>query len=347
MSDFDETTKSLIDKCWPSLKTPTLSKEDEELYKKKIKSLIREKNVCLIAHYYVDEKLQELARETGGLVGDSLHMAEFGSKSDKDLIVVCGVRFMGESAKILSPQKKILMPTLEATCSLDLGCPVDEFRKFCKDYPERKVVVYVNTSAEVKACADWTVTSRNALPIINHLNSRGEKIIWAPDKHLGSYLKKQTSADMIMWDASCVVHDEFKAYLLEEMKKEHPGSIILAHPESPMSVLNQADVVGSTASLLKASYERNESSFIVATDAGIFAEMKRLSPNKKFVLAPTAGSGATCRSCGHCPWMGQNILQNLADTLENENNEIKLTSDLINKALVPLKRMMNFKLSEI
>lgn len=309
----------------------------------RLRPLLEKENAVVIAHYYTAPELQQLADETGGFVGDSLAMAEFGLSHSATTIIIVGVRFMGESAKILSPEKRVLMPTLEATCSLDLGCPIEEFSKFCDDNKDRTVVVYSNTSAAVKARADWVVTSSNAVNIVDHLDSEGCKILWAPDRYLGHYIQKETGADMLLWDGSCVVHEEFKAAGVQQLKQEHPNAAILVHPESPEAVIEMADVVGSTSQLLKASQTLKNDTFIVATDRGIFYKMQQASPEKIFLEAPTAGHGATCRSCAHCPWMAMNSLENLEASLRNGSNEILLDADIIEKARVPLRRMVEFK----
>jgi quinolinate synthase len=308
-----------------------------------IKNLLQDKDAVLVAHYYVDAAIQQLAEETGGIVADSLEMARFGQSQTKNTLVVAGVRFMGETAKILSPEKRILMPSLEATCSLDLACPADEFAQFCATHPDRKVIVYANTSAAVKATADWVVTSSNALDIVEHLMAQGEKIIWAPDRYLGSYIQKQTGADMILWQAACIVHEEFKTKALQELKNHYPDAAVLVHPESPATVVELADVVGSTSKLIKAAQELPHTTFIVATDRGIFYKMQQVAPNKTFIAAPTGGEGATCKSCGHCPWMAMNSLENLAQALTESANEIHLTPELIVKARIPLQKMLDFK----
>ncbi len=310
--------------------------------KARIKQLLKEQDACLVAHYYTDAVLQELAEETGGCVSDSLEMARFGNEHPASTLVVAGVRFMGETAKILNPEKRILMPTLEATCSLDIGCPIEEFSAFCDAHPDRKVVVYANTSAAVKARADWVVTSGIALEIVEHLTDQGEKLIWAPDKHLGSYIQKQTGADMLMWDGSCIVHEEFKTKGLEDLKRVYPDAAILVHPESPASMVEMADVVGSTTQLIKAAQELPNSTFIVATDRGIFYKMQQAAPGKSFVEAPTGGQGATCRSCAHCPWMAMNDLDNLTEALEQGSGEIQVDPALRDKALIPLRRLLDF-----
>lgn len=313
----------------------------------RIKGLLIEQNAILIAHYYTDADLQILADETGGRVSDSLDMARFGSKSNADTLVVCGVRFMGETAKILSPQKRILVPDLNAQCSLDLGCPVDEFSDFCDQYPHHTVVVYANTSAGVKARADWMVTSGSAVDVVRHLQERGEKIIWAPDKYLGEYVQEQTGADMIIWQGSCVVHEEFKALELVELRKQYPNAKVLVHPEAPAQIISQADIVSSTTGIINAAKEMDAMEFIVATDNAIFHKMKLAAPGKLFIEAPTAGKSATCKSCAHCPWMAMNSLRKLAYTLENGVNEILVEPDIIRRASVPIERLLDFSKSQL
>ena len=295
-----------------------------------------------MAHYYTDDAIQELAEETGGCVSDSLEMARFGSQVDASTLVVAGVKFMGETAKILSPEKRVLMPTLEATCSLDLGCPIDEFSSFCDQHPDRTVVVYANTSAAVKARSDWVVTSSIALEVAEHLMDQGKKILWAPDKYLGGYIQKETGADMVLWNGSCIVHEEFKAKGLLDLKHVYPDAAVLVHPESPAEVIELADVVGSTTQIIRASQELPNEQFIVATDKGIFHKMRISAPDKIFIEAPTAGSGATCRSCAHCPWMGMNVLEDLEKSLAAGSNEVFVDSEIAERALIPLDRMVKF-----
>jgi quinolinate synthase len=311
--------------------------------KGRIKRLLKEQDAVLVSHYYVHPDLQDLAEETGGCVADSLEMARFGHNHPAKTIVVCGVRFMGETAKILNPEKRVIMPDLDANCSLDLGCPADEFSTFCDAHPDRIVVVYANTSAAVKARADWMVTSSIGLKIVQHLHESGKKIIWAPDKHLGHYIQKQTGADMLLWQGSCMVHDEFKAFELEEMKKAHPGAKVLVHPESPDAVIRLADIVGSTTQLIRAAQALEADEFIVATDKGIIHKMKILSPGKTFIEAPTSGEAATCKSCAHCPWMAMNGLANLADVLEKSGkNEIQVDQEIARYARRSVQRMLDF-----
>jgi quinolinate synthase len=338
-----EKYKKCLDACMHTEKPLELSEEQRELYRNKIKKLLKEKNAAIIAHYYVDADIQQLADETGGIVADSLDMAKFGAECKAETLVVAGVRFMGETAKILSPSKRVLMPTTLATCSLDEGCDPKEFAEFCKENPGRTVVVYANTSAAIKALADWVVTSSIAIDVAKYLIDKGEKIIWAPDRFLGNYIKNKTGADMLIWDAACIVHEGFAADKIAALKKEHPNAIVLVHPESPAEVVALADVVGSTTQLLQASINMPNNEFIVATESGILYKMQKASPNKKFFVAPTGREGALYDLCGVCPWMKMNNLKNLSEVLESEQNEIKLPADVIAKALIPLERMVNFK----
>ncbi len=332
---------SCVSQAWakvPDTPDPT----QKVALKEKIRALLKQRGAVLVAHYYVDAELQELAEETGGCVSDSLEMARFGRDHPAKTLVVAGVRFMGETAKILSPDKRILMPDLEATCSLDLGCPADEFSAFCAAHPDRTVVVYANTSAAVKARADWMVTSSIGLDIVKHLHEQGKKILWAPDRHLGSYIRKQTGADMLLWQGSCLVHDEFKGVELDLMRAQYPDAVVLVHPESPQAVVEQADVVGSTSQLINAVKTMDASTFIVATDNGILYKMQQAAPHKKLIVAPTAGNSATCKSCAHCPWMAMNGLRNLADVLETGSNEVQVDPQIGVKAKLCIDRMLQF-----
>ena len=322
---------------------PVRAEAEPKQLKQRIRELLKEKNAVMLAHYYTDPELQALAEETGGCVADSLEMARFGAKHAADTMVVAGVKFMGETAKILSPEKTILMPDLEATCSLDLGCPEDEFRAFCDSHPDHTVVVYANTSAAVKARADWVVTSGCALEIVEELAANDEKIIWAPDKYLGSYIQKQTGADMLMWDSACIVHEEFKAKGVLDLKKVYPNAAVLVHPESPDSVVDVADVVGSTSQLIKAAASMDNDTFIVATDRAIFYKMQQIAgEGKTLIEAPTGGQGATCRSCAHCPWMALNSLQGVIDVLEGKGGVVEVPEETRVEAVKPLQRMLDF-----
>ena len=313
----------------------------------KVRALLVKNNAVLIAHYYTHPLVQALAEETGGCVSDSLEMARFGNESQADTIVVCGVRFMGETAKILSPHKRVLMPTLEATCSLDLGCPADEFSEFCDQHPDRTIVVYANTSAAVKARADWVVTSSIAVDVVEHLDAMGKKILWAPDRFLGSYVQKKTGADMVLWNGSCIVHEEFKSQRILEMKHLYPDAAVLVHPESPQSVVELADAVGSTSQLIAAARDLPQQQLIVATDQGIFYKMQQQVPHKELIIAPTAGAGATCRSCANCPWMAMNSLEALAAVFDKAgNNEIFVAEDVAQGARNSLQRMLDFRVNQ-
>ncbi len=305
-------------------------------------ALLERENALLVAHYYTHSDLQELAERSGGLVADSLEMARFGATSDAQTLIVAGVRFMGETAKILNPEKRILMPSLEAECSLDLGCPIEPFSAFCDVHPDRTVVVYANTSAAVKARADWVVTSSCAVRIITHLMDKDEPILWAPDRHLGHYLQRVTGADMVLWDGHCVVHDEFKSRALGDLVAQHPEAAVLVHPESPEEIIQLADVVGSTSELIKACQTLPNETFIVATDRGIFYKMQQQAPDRTFIEAPTGGEGATCKSCAHCPWMAMNSLPQLIRTLETGANEIHVDEAIRRQALRSTQRMLEF-----
>lgn len=322
--------------------SPVMTAAERAALTAEIKELLRQRDAVLVAHYYVHEDLQKIAEETGGCVSDSLDMARFGHEHPARTLVVAGVRFMGETAKILNPEKRVLMPTLEAECSLDLGCPADKFIPFCDAHPERTVVVYSNTSAEVKARADWVVTSSIAVKLVNHLKERGERILWAPDRHLGAYIQKATGADMLMWPGACIVHEAFKGHELRALKREHPDAAVLAHPESPAPVLELADFVGSTTQIIQAAKRFPNKKLIIATDNGIFYKLRQAVPDKILMEAPTAGRSATCQSCAHCPWMAMNDLRNLAQTLRTAANEILIDEAVRIKALRATQRMLDF-----
>ena len=322
---------------------PKYTLEEEVMYKTRIKQLLQEKNAVIVAHYYTDPVIQQLAEETGGIVSDSLEMARFGNTHSASTLIVAGVQFMGETAKILTPDKTVLMPTLEATCSLDIGCPADDFSDFCDQHPDRTIVVYANTSAAVKARADWVVTSSIALDVVDYLDSRGEKILWAPDKYLGSYVQKKTGADMLLWNGSCIVHEEFKSQGVDRLKAVYPDAALLVHPESPEAMVEIADAVGSTSQLINAAQTLPNPQMIVATDIGIFHKMQQAAPEKELIIAPTAGESATCRSCASCPWMGMNNLKNLMESLEQGSNEVFVDPEVGKQAMVSLERMLEFR----
>ena len=331
----------------PLVPSLTLPEAQRQQLKAQIKSQLAALNAVLVAHYYVEGDIQQLAEETGGCVADSLEMARFGRDHPAQTLIVSGVRFMGETAKILSPEKRVYMPTLQAECSLDLGCPPDAFAEFVQRHQDRTVVVYANTSARVKALADWVVTSSCALEIVSSLDRAGEKILWAPDQHLGRYIQAQTGADMLLWSGACVVHEEFKTEALDNMRRVYPDAAVLVHPESPEGVIALADAVGSTSAIIQAASELPNKEFIVATDRGIFHKLRQLNPDKLFIEAPTAGDGATCRSCAHCPWMAMNELQCLSQALSDAKyraaNEIHIDQSIAERAKMPLDRMLSFR----
>jgi len=331
----------------PSVKECLIDVEERTVIKERIRRGLDALQATLVAHYYVDGDIQDLAEETGGCVADSLEMARFGKDAPAQTLVVSGVRFMGETAKILSPHKRVFMPTLAAQCSLDIGCPPEEFAAYKALHPDRTVVVYANTSARVKALSDWVVTSSCALDVVSYLKDQGEKILWAPDKHLGRYIELKTGADMVLWSGACVVHEEFKAKALKDLKNVYPDAAVLVHPESPASVIEVADAIGSTSAILQAAGNLPNKTFIVATDRGLFHKLKQLNPGKRFIEAPTAGDGATCRSCAHCPWMAMNELRALDRLLSDESyrttNEIYVEAELSVSAKAPLDRMLQFQ----
>ena len=321
----------------------TLAPDERAALREQCRELLRANDAVLVAHYYTAPEIQELADDTGGYVSDSLDMARFGHEHPAATLVVAGVRFMGETAKILNPEKRVLMPDLAAECSLDLGCPPDEFSAFCDAHPDRTVVVYANTSAAVKARADWMVTSGSALDVVRHLDARGEKILWAPDRYLGEYVQTATGADMLLWNGACVVHEEFKGEELAELKRAHPEARVLVHPESPAPVVALADYVGSTSGLINEVRTAPNDTFIVATDSGIFHKMREAAPGKTLIEAPTAGRSATCRSCAACPWMAMNGLRKLREALlVGERHEIHVPVDIAERARRPIARLLEF-----
>lgn len=337
-----ETIRLEVQRHLDTAEEQSLSPAEERALKERISTLLRQHNAVIVAHYYTSPQIQALAEETGGCVADSLEMARFGHDHPADTLIVAGVRFMGETAKILTPNKRVLMPTLEATCSLDIGCPADAFAAFCDAHPDREVVVYANTSAAVKARADWVVTSSIALQVAEYLSERDRKILWAPDRHLGAYVQRETGADIVMWEGACIVHEEFKARGLADLKKVYPDAAVLVHPESPAAVIALADVVGSTTQIINAAREMDNPRFIIATDQGIFYKLQQQAPDKEFIIAPTGGKGATCRSCAHCPWMAMNALENLATVFDRSDNEIVVDPVIGERAMRPLRRMLDF-----
>ena len=326
----------------PPMVEEVLGAEERDTLKSRIKTLMKQQDAVLVAHYYTSADLQDLAEETGGCVSDSLEMARFGHAHPAKTLIVAGVKFMGETAKILNPEKRVIMPDLGADCSLDLACPADEFAAFCDAHPDRISVVYANTSAAVKARADWVVTSGIAAKIVKYLHQQGHKLLWAPDRHLGDYVRRISGADMLLWQGSCVVHEAFKAEALKQLRAAHPEAAVLVHPESPEAVIALADVVGSTTQLIDAARKLDTQVLIVATDQGILHKMRAQAPGKTFLAAPTAGDSATCKSCAHCPWMAMNAVSNLADALEGGRHEIRLDPALGLRAKAPIDRMLDF-----
>jgi quinolinate synthase len=330
----------------PPMVEEVLAADQRADLKTRIKALMKAQDAVLVAHYYTSADLQDLAEETGGCVSDSLEMARFGHAHAARTLIVAGVKFMGETAKILNPEKRVLMPDTGAECSLDLACSADEFSAFCDAHPDRLSVVYANTSAAVKARADWVVTSGIAVKIVKYLHQQGHKLLWAPDKHLGDYVQRVAGADMLLWQGSCVVHEAFKADALKALRAAHPDAAVLVHPESPAAVIAQADVVGSTTQIIDAARRLPNREFIVATDNGIFHKMHAAAPGKVFIEAPTAGVGATCQSCAHCPWMAMNGLKKLAAVLESGGNEIRIEETIRVRAARSIQNMLDFAAAE-
>ena len=303
-----------------------ISIEDEILHLK------REKNAIILAHYYQDEDIQDIA----DFVGDSLDLSKKAEKNDADVIVFCGVKFMAEVAKILSPSKKVILPDINAGCSLEESCQVKDFKKFKRNYPNHKVVTYINCSADIKAESDIIVTSSNAEKIINSI-PEDEEIIFAPDKHLGNYLMKKTKRDMVLWAGSCIVHITFSERELIKLKVRHDDAKIIAHPECPEDILKHADFIGSTSSLLKFVNQDSSQKFIVATEPHIIHQMKKLKPNKEYLIAP--GVDGNC-SCSNCPFMELNTMEKLRDCLKNLSPEILIENELILRAKKSLNTML-------
>ena len=297
-----------------------------------IKRLRREKNAVIMAHYYQTGDLQDIA----DMVGDSLALAQYAAKTEADIIVLCGVHFMGETAKILSPQKKVLVPDIEAGCSLADSCPADEFERFVKAHPDHTVVSYVNTTAAVKAHTDIVVTSTNAKKIIDSL-PLDAKIIFAPDRNLGNYINSITGRNMLLWDGACHVHEQFSVESLVELKKAHPKAKVLAHPECKNVVLMLADFVGSTQALLNYATNSQDTEFLVATESGIIHQMQKQNPNKVFIPVPPVDS--TC-GCNDCKYMRLNSLEKLYLCLKTEQPEILVDEALRVKAVKPIERML-------
>jgi len=312
--------------------------------KNKIKDILLSNNkLKLVSHYYVHPDLQDMAEETNGFIGDSLGMAKWANVQKCETIIVAGVHFMAETIKILNPTKNVILLDEGSTCSLDVGCSYDAFKEFQQSHLDRVTVVYANTSAKIKTLADWVVTSRNAIEIVDYLDSEGKKILWAPDKHMGAYVAKTTGADIISWEGSCTVHDQFKHDGILSLKQSFPEAKVLAHPEAPINVTNISDLVGSTEQMIKYTKDNHCDTYIIASDSGLFYQMQKASPMKKFIQAPTGGYGATCKMCAQCPWMGLNNLELLWKTLNGDAGyHVDVAKDISKLARIPLDRMLNF-----
>ena len=297
-----------------------------------IKRMKKEKNAVILAHYYQESAIQEIA----DFVGDSLALAQWAAKCDADILVVCGVHFMGETAKILCPEKKVLIPDMNAGCSLADSCKADDLASFKSQHPGYKVISYVNTSAAVKAHTDIVVTSTNARQIVESFPA-DEKLIFGPDRNLGGYINSVTGRNMLLWNGACHVHEQFSAEKITELKKQHPEADVLAHPECKSTILALADKVGSTAALLKHAIKSDKKEFIVATESGILHEMRKNCPNKTFIPAPPADS--TC-ACNECNYMRLNTMKKLYNTLKYELPEGTVDSEIAAKAIVPIERML-------
>ncbi len=305
---------------------------DKQTLITEINRLRKEKNAVIMAHYYQNSDIQDIA----DVIGDSLALAQKAAKTQADIIVLCGVHFMGETAKILCPDKKVLVPDLNAGCSLADSCPADEFEAFVKQHPGYTVISYVNTSAAVKACTDVVVTSTNAKNIVETFD-KDEKIIFGPDKNLGNYINSITGRNMLLWNGACHVHEQFSVEKLLQLKKEYPKAKVLAHPECKSVILKLADVVGSTQALLNFATQSESDVFLVATESGILHEMRKKSPSKTFIPVPPNDS--TC-ACNECNFMRLNTLEKLYDCLKNESNEIHVDEEISKKAVKPILRML-------
>lgn len=305
---------------------------EKEFLISEINRLKKEKNAIIMAHYYQDGDIQDIA----DFVGDSLALAQWAAKTDADIIMLCGVHFMGETAKILSPGKKVLVPDMAAGCSLADSCPADEFEKFIKDHPGHKVISYVNTTAAVKALTDVVVTSTNAKQIVESF-PKEEKIIFGPDKNLGNYINSITGRNMVLWNGACHVHEKFSVRKVLDLKKEYPDAQVLVHPECKDVIVRLADKVGSTAGLLKYAVASDCKRFLVATESGILHEMQKSAPDKVFIPIPPEDS--TC-ACNNCSFMRLNTLEKVYEVLKNESPEVEVSDELREKAVKPIQKML-------
>lgn len=304
--------------------------------KKEIRRLCKEKNAVLLAHYYTPGEVQECA----DFIGDSLALARQAAKTDADIIVMCGVHFMAETCKLLSPEKKVLTPDLNAGCSLADSCKAEDLKKFKEEHPGYKVVSYVNTTAAVKALTDVVVTSGNAKKVVDSF-PKDEKLIFGPDYNLGSYINSVTGRDMLLWNGGCHVHEKFSVAEIVKLKKEHPGAVVMAHLECKGPVLAIADVKGSTAVMLKYAMEHDDKEYIVATEAGILHELQRSCPDKKFYpVPPEVSEGSVGCSCNECEFMKLNTLRKIYNTLKYEWPEVNVDADIACEAVKPIERML-------
>ncbi|MBL6621405.1 MAG: quinolinate synthase NadA [Rickettsiales bacterium] len=306
----------------------------EETLIPKIKNLLKTKNAILLAHYYQNDDIQDIA----DFVGDSLDLSKKAATTDADIILFSGVKFMADVAKILNPNKKVLVPDLNAGCSLEESCPPDKFKEFCQLHSDHLVISYINCSAEVKALSDIIVTSSNAEAIINSLD-KNEKIIFAPDKNLGNYLNKKTGRNMKLWQGSCIVHEQFSLKKLIQLKERFPDANVIAHPECPEYLLDESDFIGSTSKLLNYVKESSNNNIIVLTESGIIHQMNKINPKINYHIVP-AINDTTCTNCSNCPFMKMNDIEKIYNTILNENNEIILPSELRDKAQKPLQKML-------
>lgn len=300
-----------------------------------IDRLKKEKNAVILAHYYQTSDIQDVA----DYIGDSLGLSQQAAKTDADIIAFAGVRFMAETAKILSPQKKVILPDLNAGCSLEESAPADLFQAFKDKHPDALVISYVNCSAELKTLTDIVCTSTNAIKIVESV-PKDQPIIFAPDKNLGAYINRVTGRNMILWDGACMVHETFSGDMIREMKLAHPMALVIAHPESEEAVLAEADYIGSTTGLLKYTINNPAEEFIVATESGILHQMRKASPNKRFMIAPTVRNGHACLACSDCPHMKLNTLEKLYLCLRDESPEITLPDSILTAARKPIDRML-------
>ena len=298
-----------------------------------IKGLKKEKNAIILAHYYQESDIQDIA----DFVGDSLALAQLALKTSAEIIILCGVHFMAETVKILTPDKRVIVPDIDAGCSLADSCPIEEFKEFLEKHPSYTVISYINTTTEIKALSDIVVTSTNAKAVIDSL-PEDEKIIFAPDKNMGCWLNRQTGRNMLLWDGGCHLHEQFSLPGILKLKKENPEALVLAHPECPKDILDIADHVGSTSSILNYATDSEEQQFIVVTECGILHQMRKANPKKKFIAAPSTEYGSVCNKC---IYMRKNSLEKLYRCLNYEEPEIFVDEEVIQQSLKSIQRMLD------